>query len=176
MSCCFPGRWISPHFPAQFHLCISYFIFAYHQIPSSLFCHCSSLGHTSLLLYVVNELFFPTCFHLPRLCPSHPQITGCLFLFRVPIFLLRHLWLCPWLSLDPRWTQWVILDLLVLYSCRYIWYVVSPNVIKQANLWLSLNVWRLKVFQLQGGGWLHVAPLILFLCLWYTVPFLAFAR
>ena len=98
-------------------LCISYLIFAYHQIPSSLFCWCSSLAHTSLLLYVVNELSFPACFHLPRLCLCHPQTAGCLFLFRVPIFLFRHLWLCPWLSLDPRWTQWVILDLLVLYPC-----------------------------------------------------------
>ena len=29
MSCCFKGRKIFPHFPAQFHLCISYSIFAY---------------------------------------------------------------------------------------------------------------------------------------------------
>ena len=43
MSCCFPGRWISPHFPAQFHLCISYLIFAYHQIPSSV-----SIGNPNL--------------------------------------------------------------------------------------------------------------------------------
>jgi len=68
MSCCFPGRRIFPHFPAQFHLCISYSIFAYHQIPSSLFCRRSSPAHTSLLLCVVNELSFPTCFRLLRLC------------------------------------------------------------------------------------------------------------
>jgi len=98
MSCCFPGRWIFPHFRAQFHLCISYLIFAYHQIPSYLFCRCSSLAHTSLLLYVVNELSFSTCFYLFRLCLCHPQIAGCLFLYRVLIFLLRHLRLCPWLS------------------------------------------------------------------------------
>jgi len=49
----------------------------------------------------------------------------------------------------------------------------SPNIKKQANLRLPLNVQKLKMFQLQGGlcplwspdqglGRLHIAPLILF--------------
>jgi len=64
MSCCFPGRWISPHFPAQFPLCISYSIFAYHQIPSSLFCRRSSPAHTFTISTISGQL------ELKISCPS----------------------------------------------------------------------------------------------------------
>jgi len=60
---------------------------------------------------------FQRAFIFLRLCLCHPQIAGCLLLFRVLIFLFCHLWFCSWLSLNLRWTQWAILNLLVLCPC-----------------------------------------------------------
>ena len=65
--------------------------------------------------------------------------------------------------------------------CRYLWFFVSPNIKKQANLRLTLNVQKLDVFQFQGGAllpWpidqclchLHIALLIPF---HYLVPFMS---
>ena len=46
-------------------------------------------------------------------------------------------------------------------DCRYFIFV-SPNIKKQANLQLPLNVQKVDMFQLQGLCHLHIASLILF--------------